>query len=208
MSEERRSAAAIAQYQKHARDYDRSARFTRDIRARTIARLRLEPGQSVLDTGSGTGLSLEAIVAAIGPAGRVVAIEQSPDMMALARERVAREGWRQVELVEAPIEAVALSGSFDAVLFHYVHDILQSRPALDAIFSQTRSGAAVAVAGVKYHPWWLAPLNLHVRYTMQRYSANPTNLAQPWSVLEPFLSRFERESTLWGRGYIGWGNAR
>ena len=30
-------------------------------------------------------------------------------------------------------------------------------------------------------------------------------LARPWSLLEAYLERFERESVLFGTGYIGWG---
>ena len=44
---------------------------------------------TVLDAVSGTGLSFSFLIEAVGPSGHVVAIEHSPEMMALARIAVA-----------------------------------------------------------------------------------------------------------------------
>jgi len=195
-------------YRSLAAGYDASARFTARIRARAIAALALQPGETVLDVGSGTGLSIPLLEAAVGPQGRIVCIERSPGMMALARERVRDAGWQNVELVESEVEHAALPDGFDAILFHYVHDVLQSEAALERLFRHARAGARVAVAGVKYHPWWLAPLNVHVWVTMRRYSTNPVNLSRPWLVLERYVPGLERASTLLGRGYLGWGQYR
>ena len=47
------------------------------------------------------------------------------------------------------------------MLFHYTHDILRSPLAHGSAAGCSRtSGATVAIAGVKYFPRWLAPLNL------------------------------------------------
>jgi arsenite methyltransferase len=48
---------SIQKYRKAAAHYDASATFTMPLRQRTIALLQLQPGQSVLDVGAGTGLS-------------------------------------------------------------------------------------------------------------------------------------------------------
>ena len=204
----RESGTVQDSYHGLAAGYDASARFTAGIRVRTIARLALQPGDTVLDVGSGTGLSLPLLVAAVGPQGRVVGVERSSGMMALARERARAAGWQNVELIEAEMERAALPEGIDAILFHYVHDVLQSTAALEHLFGHARVGARIAVAGVKYHPWWLAPLNLHVWRTMRRYSRNPVNLARPWQRLERYVPELQRVSTLLGRGYIAWGRYR
>ena len=162
----------------------------------------------MLDVGSGTGLSIPLLEAGVGPQGRIIGVESSPSMMTLARERVRAAGWSNVELIEADMERAALPDGIDAILFHYVHDVLQSEAALAHLFRHARADARVAVAGVKYHPWWLAPLNVFVWLTMQRYSGNPVNLARPWRLLERYVPALARESTLLGRGYIGWGRYR
>ena len=58
-------------------------------------------GDTVLDVGCGTGLSFEGLRAHVGPTGRIVAFDPSPEMLALARERAARHGWTGLELLEA-----------------------------------------------------------------------------------------------------------
>lgn len=205
---EHRARESQDAYRGLAAGYDASARFTAGIRARTIARLALRAGDVVLDVGSGTGLSIPLLEAAVGPQGRVICVERSAGMMALARDRVRDAGWRNVELVESELEGAALPDGFDAILFHYVHDVLQSEAALAKLFRHARAGARVAAAGVKYHPWWLAPLNIHVWLTMRRYSRNPVNVGRPWRLLERYVPGLERESTLLGRGYIAWGRYR
>jgi demethylmenaquinone methyltransferase/2-methoxy-6-polyprenyl-1,4-benzoquinol methylase len=199
---------AIARYRAHAPGYDASAARTMALRRRTVARLALHPGQTVLDVACGTGLSFPLLQAGVGEAGRVVGVELSPDMLALARERCAREGWRNVTLIESAMETVEIPGPVDAILFNFTHDVLRSARALERIFAAARPGARVAVAGMKLAPWWMAPANLLVRAQARPYMTTFEGLARPWDLLERHLAGFERESVLFGTGYIGWGEAR
>jgi SAM-dependent methyltransferase len=56
-------------------------------------------GERVLDLGCGSGASTEALADAVGPEGRVTGIDVSPDLIGLARARLA--GRWSVELIEA-----------------------------------------------------------------------------------------------------------
>ena len=197
------NARSIAKYRRRAAAYDGTTRFTEPIRRRAIDRLALRPGDRVLDVGSGTGLSFEAILARIGPSGHLVAVEQSPDMMAQARERVARHGWANVTLVEAPLEDLPPGMRVDAALFFYTHDILRTREAV-AVAAAAARGGRVAAAGVKFYPWWAGPANAHVWVKNWLYNARPAGLRAPWDILERHAA-LERETTLWGRGYLAWG---
>jgi ubiquinone/menaquinone biosynthesis C-methylase UbiE len=196
---------ALDRYRQHAPGYDRSAERTMPLRARTIARLGLEPGQTVLDVASGTGLSFELLQAGVGPGGRIVGVELSPEMMARARQRVAAAGWENVMLEQAAMEEAVLPEQIDAVLFNYTHDVLRSPAALAHICARLRPGGRVAVAGMRLVSWWLAPVNLYVLAAARPYMTTFEGLGRPWSHLETHLERFETEPTLWGTGYIGWG---
>lgn len=197
------NARSIAKYRRRAAAYDGTTRFTQPIRLRAIDRLSLRPGDRVLDVGSGTGLSFDAILARIGPSGHLVGVEQSPDMMARARERAARHGWTNVTLVEAPLEDLPPGMQADAVLFFYTHDILRTPEAVAAA-AAAAPGGRVAVAGVKYYPWWAGPANLHVWLKNWLYNARPSGLSRPWDILERHAV-LERQDTLFGRGYLAWG---
>lgn len=195
---------SIGKYRRRAAAYDSTAHFTEPIRMRAIARLGLQPGEQVIDAGSGTGLSFEAILAAIGPSGRLVGIEQSPDMMRQARERVARRGWGNVTLIESAVEDAQIGMQADALLLFYTHDILRTPEAVERLMAAAAPGARVSVAGVKYYPWWLAPANLHVWVKNWLYNANPSGLRSPWDILERHVP-LEVQPTMLGRGYVAFG---
>ncbi len=85
-------AAALRQaaqdlYRQRAPQYDWELAPFEPLRQEAIASLGLTPGQTVLDLGCGTGLSLEALQAAVGPQGRGVGVEQCSDMLGRARQR-------------------------------------------------------------------------------------------------------------------------
>jgi demethylmenaquinone methyltransferase/2-methoxy-6-polyprenyl-1,4-benzoquinol methylase len=199
---------AIARYRAHAPGYDTSAARTMALRRRTVAKLALQPGETVLDVACGTGLSFALLREGVGESGHIVGVELSPDMLALARERCAREGWRSVTLIESAMETAEIPGPIDAILFNFTHDVLRSPPALARILAAARPGARVAVAGMKLAPWWLAPANLIVRAQARPYMTTFEGLRRPWDLLERHLASFARESVLYGTGYIGWGTVR
>lgn len=200
---------SIARYRRVAAGYDASAEFTMPLRMRAIAMLELRPGEVVLDVGAGTGLSFASLLAAVGEHGRVLAFEQSPEMFEQARARVAREGWQsRVWLQQASAEQVRLPQAADAALFNYVHDITRTPAAVDNLLSQLQPGARVAVAGMKFFPWWTGPLNLLPWLKNRPYNARPADLWSPWDLLSSRCEGFERRNTQWGMGYLGRGRVR
>ncbi len=105
--------------------YDRVADPQARWGAEVLARLPLEGDETVLDAGCGTGRVTEMLLARL-PRGRVVALDQSPSMLAEARARLARFG-HQVAYLEADLEQpLPLDSPVDAILstatFHWVMD--------------------------------------------------------------------------------------
>lgn len=71
---------------------------------------------------------------AVGPAGTVVGVEISPEISVNARRRVATNGWRNVEVIEASAQEVKLEGMFDGLLMFAAPDVYASEKALENIF--------------------------------------------------------------------------
>lgn len=193
---------ALRQYRARANVYDAEILFAAPIRRRTIDKLALRPGDSAIDVGCGTGLSIPLIQRAAGPAGTIVGIEQSAEMLAIARARTSAAGYRNVILVNAPLEEAAIEIRADAAVFHFTHDVLRTPDAIANVMCALKPGARVAAAGLKWAPRWAWPVNLAVLAGALRSVTALDGLGRPWSILERHLERVEIEQHLGGSVYI------
>ena len=101
-------------------------------------------GAEVLDLGSGTGIL--AVAAAKLGAGRVVALDTSPDAVAAAEETVRQNGVEgRVEVVPGDISAVR-GRAFDLVLANLYADVLLA--IAGELASSLRPGATLVLSGV------------------------------------------------------------
>jgi arsenite methyltransferase len=196
---------SIEKYRKAAAVYDESAQYTMPLRMRTIDMLQLQPGQCALDVGSGTGLSYELLVKGVGAAGKVMAFEQSPEMFAQAEKRVEGRSHPQIWHTCAAAETVQLPQMADAVLFNYVHDISRTPEAIANIMRQVRPGARIAMAGMKFFPWWTGPLNILAWLKNRPYNAKAADLWAPWDIVQSYCHSWKQESTLMGMSYLASG---
>ena len=197
--------AALAQYRRRARFYDLELALFEPIRRIAIGHLDLRPGDVVLDLGCGTGLSLSALRAAVGDSGRVIGIEQSPEMIERARARVRAAGWRNVTLLCAPVESARIRVRADAALFHFTHDVLRRSDAIDNVLGHLRAGARVVATGLKWAPLWAVPVNLFVLNAALYSVTSLAGLDAPWGRLGARLAGLEVRSMLAGGVYVASG---
>jgi SAM-dependent methyltransferase len=110
----------------------------------------LRPGETVLDLGSGAGL--DSILAAhrVGPGGRVVGIDFTPEMVQKARRNVQTLGLVNVEFRAAPVEALPLEGgTADVALCNGLFNLCPDKArALGEVFRVLRPGGRFLMAEV------------------------------------------------------------
>jgi arsenite methyltransferase len=95
---------------------------------------RLQPGERVLDLGSGAGTDSLIAAQMVGEQGHVTGIDMTPEMLAKARGAAAEMGVANVEFVEAEVERLPFGdATVDVVISNGVIDLI---PDKDAVFSE------------------------------------------------------------------------
>ena len=110
----------------------------------------LEPGEAVLDVGSGAGTDSLVAAQMVGSEGRVTGVDMTQEMLAKARAAAAEMRATNVEFVEGEVETLPFEAeSFDVVISNGVIDLV---PDKDAVFSEIhrvlRPGGRIQIADV------------------------------------------------------------
>jgi len=109
-------AEALVFKDQAAAEYDRAfAHVTAHFMPFLLRAAHIAAGMHVLDIATGTGLSAEAALAAVGPAGHVTAADVSPAMAEKARERLGKAPNASVSVEDGQALSFA-DCSFDVVL--------------------------------------------------------------------------------------------
>ncbi|MBL0148732.1 MAG: methyltransferase domain-containing protein [Ideonella sp.] len=199
-------AAALSQYRRRAGIYDLELALFEPLRRKAVDRLALQRGETVLDVGCGTGLSLALLKQGVGASGHIIGIEQSPEMIARARARVAQHRYRHVRLLCAPAEEAPIVGLADAALFHFTHDILRRPEALHHVLQHLKPGARVVATGLQWAAVWALPVNLAVLGAALRSVSSLQGLRRPWSLLAQGLEAVEVQSLMLGAVFLAEGS--
>ena len=141
----------------------RRRRGRRRLRDRAVLRAAGRPGRSGGDRGR-------------GGAG-------TPEMRALAAERVADARWTNVVLDRLARGGRAVCRPLDHALFCAVHDVLQSAAALDHVLAHVRDGGGVAATGGKWAPAWAVAVNAAVLALHAPFVRNFAGFHRPWALL-------------------------
>jgi ubiquinone/menaquinone biosynthesis C-methylase UbiE len=147
---------------------------------RTVERLQLNPGATVLDVSCGTGASALPAAAAVGPTGRVVGVDLAENLLTLAREKAKRLGLANVDFRQADMTALGYpDGTFDAVICVFGIFFVKEMEALTAeLWRMVKPGGQLAIT--TWGPGLFAPMYDQWNETVRRLRSDLATDFNPW----------------------------
>lgn len=93
-----------------------------------VSHLDLQPGETVLDLGAGAGVDVFIAARNVGPTGRAIGVDMTPEMIERARDNAEKSGITNVEFREGRLEALPVDDeSIDAVTSNCVINLVPDK---------------------------------------------------------------------------------
>lgn len=113
----------------------------------------LQPGQTILDLGSGAGLDSILAARRVRPSGRVIGVDMTQEMIAKARRNVEAVGLTNVEFLQGTLEALPVDdNSIDVAISNGVFNLCGDKPkVVSEVFRVLRPGGRLQMADILLH---------------------------------------------------------
>jgi ubiquinone/menaquinone biosynthesis C-methylase UbiE len=201
-------------YRKRAANYDFSANLYYLIgfretwyRKHAVAALGLKHGDTVVEIGCGTGLNFPYLLQSVGETGRLVGVDLTDAMLEKATERVRRNGWRNVELVETDAAVYVFPAGIQGVLSTFALTLVpEYEKVIDHATRALVPGGRFVIADFKKPdrwPLWLVKLGVLITKPFG-VSLDLTE-RKPWQVMTKCFAQVTVTEFFGGSVYIALG---
>jgi ubiquinone/menaquinone biosynthesis C-methylase UbiE len=175
----------------------------RGLRQDAVERMRLAPGDCVLEVGCGTGRNLPFLRDVVGSAGRVYGVDLSKGMLTKAAELRDRHRWTNVTLCHGDAIDYEAPEPVDAVLFSLSYNTMPNHLAvLRRAWQQLRPGGRLVIMDAKLPHGPCGNAILPFSLWLMRCTVLGNPLIRPWENLAALSDEFEMEEFLFGSYYV------
>lgn len=179
-------------------------------RIKAVQALNLQPGSRVLDVACGTGLNFGLLEDAVGEEGKIIGLDFTPAMLARARGRDKKQGWKNVALIEGDATRFELAENVDGVLCTFALSTMPAYPEMIKRSAQVlNSGARLVVLDVKATNGLGSYLNPLATYLTKPFGGNRTVLQRkPWEEMGRYLGDVQLREYYFGFIYVASGSKK
>ncbi len=183
-------------YIKRAKRYDLGLKFYGLFgfrldwyRRLAVESLSLHAGDTVIDLACGTGLNFEHLQRAVGEKGRIIGVDLTNSMLDQARQRVAANGWLNVDLIQADLAEYSFPTEVAGIMSSYAITLV---PEFDSVIRRgaeaLQPNGRLAILDFKkpdHWPEWLIRLGawLYKPYGVSLELA----VRHPWESVDRYL---------------------
>jgi len=206
--------ALVDLYRRRARRYDLSANLYYAIgfreqayRRHAVAALDLQPGNTVVELGCGTGLNFPLLQEQIGRNGELVGVDLTDAMLTQARRRVEKYGWSNVSLVHSDARDYEFPRPTHGVIATFALTLVPAyESVIDRAYRALGSGGRLVVLDFKQPddmPMWLVRLGVAITASF----GVTLDLAErrPWLSMASRFEEFHCDDRFLGFVYVAVG---
>lgn len=209
MALDKRSIALL--YRKRAKLYDFSANAYyllgfREFTYRKIGvkALNLKKGDTVVEIGCGTGLNFNLLRKQVGPDGKIIGVDMTPEMLEEAGKRVRRNNWQNVTLVQSDAALYKFPEYIDGVISTFAITLI---PEYDRVIQKGAAALSpdarfVIVDFKKPDKWPMWMINFFVILTRPFGVSLDIADRHPWESVARYMTTVEFRELYFGALYL------
>jgi demethylmenaquinone methyltransferase/2-methoxy-6-polyprenyl-1,4-benzoquinol methylase len=179
-------------------------------RKKAVQALALKGGDTVVEIGCGTGLNFGLLENEIGREGKIVGVDLTDAMLAGAQERIRRNGWSNVELVQSDAATFQFPQRADGIIstFALTH-VAEYETVIRAGSEALRPGGRFVILDFKLPTNWISRLAPLLVLTVRPFGVT-IDLAErhPWEASKKYFADVTVHQLYGGIAYIAVGHVR
>jgi demethylmenaquinone methyltransferase/2-methoxy-6-polyprenyl-1,4-benzoquinol methylase len=201
-------------YRKRAKRYDFTAQLYYLMgfrewayREEAVKALALKRGDAVVEIGCGTGLNFSLLQNEVGRDGKIVGVDLTDAMLSRAQERVRRNGWSNVELVQSDAATFPIPQKVDGIIstFALTH-VGEYEKVIRAGSEALRPGGRFVILDFKLPSNWISRLAPFLVLIVRPFGVTIDLAARhPWEALKKYFADVTVQQLYGGVAYIAVG---